>query len=331
MNIVLINLGYIGDVINISPVATALKKAYPESKIIVITSPVSVNIAKCIPGVNDAVGFSRYKEHKGIKIFKFAFDFRKKYKPEMAIVLTENFRAAFLGFLTGANKRLGRNSEGRGWLLTHRIPYTEEEKNLQIPVTDYYLKVLTPLKIDCSDKNLVVNIPEKDKQKMETVLQAQNKENHKLIGLCPATGTDGLVTAIKCWSTEEAASFIRYINQKGDSKVVIVGQDACSDFADKLRKNGEDNFIDLTNKTTVSELAATLKLFDKFISVDSAPMHLAVAVKTPTVCLFFQNNHKKWAPCDKVNNAVLYNFSGLRCNEIIDAFEKLPSKTMREY
>ena len=321
LNIVIINLGYIGDVINISPVVKALKIAYPESTIIVITSPVSVITAKCIPGVDNAIAFSRYAEHKGANIFGFALEFRKKYKTDLAIILNENFRSALLSFLMGASKRIGRDCDGRGFLLTHKISFTEDERQQKVQVAKHYLRVLSPLNIDCSDKKPDFNVLNEAKQKIKNMLKEQNSENFKLIGLCPATGTNGNVSISKCWNVEEATQFIKYINSKGGYKVVIVGQDACADFAENIRKKGLTNFIDLTNKTPINELAATLTFFEKFISVDSAPMHLAVAVNTPVISLFFDPNYQKWAPENNLKNTFLFNKSNISSDDVIKAFE----------
>jgi heptosyltransferase-3 len=321
LNITIINMGYIGDIINISPVVKALKKEYSQSNITVITSPVSVITAKSIPGVDDAEGFCRYNKHKGIKVLKFAIDYRKKHKPDIAIVLTENFRSALLSVLIGAKKRIGRDCDGRGFLLTHKIPFTQEEREQQLQIVEHYLRVLNPLKIDCSDKELEFDVLEDEKQKMYKLLNEINPDNAKLIGLCPATGSAGYLSMAKCWTVDEAFALIKYINQNTDYKVVVVGQEACYDFAQNLRKNGDVDFIDLTMKTTISELAALITLCEKFISVDSAPMHLSVAVKKPVISLFFETNHLKWAPADKIKNILLFNKENISSSEVIKALK----------
>ncbi len=97
--IVLINLGYVGDVINSSPVCIELKKKYPDSKLIFITLKPSFETAKCIPGVDEVLIYDRRGEHKGLKnLIKLGLSIRKDYKIDLAILLTDSFRSAFFAF-----------------------------------------------------------------------------------------------------------------------------------------------------------------------------------------------------------------------------------------
>ena len=53
---------------------------------------------------------------------------------------------------------------------------------------------------------------------------------------------------------------------------------------------------ELAGKTSFPELGALIAHAALFIGVDSAPMHIAAAVKTPIVCLFGATNHIFWRP-----------------------------------
>ncbi|MFA6988622.1 MAG: glycosyltransferase family 9 protein [Candidatus Gastranaerophilaceae bacterium] len=289
--ILVINMGYIGDVINASPVCYELKKNYPNSQLVFITDPSSVVTAQHLSGVDHAIGFDRYNKHKGWKIFEFAFNLRKKYKFDLAILLTENFRAAILAFLLGAKVRIGRSNEGRDILLTHKIPFSDEERELKVHVIEHYMRVLAPLGLYNSDYCLNFNYSQSDADYIESLLSDNDAKNHNLIGLCPATGM-----SIKNWNVNEASMFIQHINKLNNYKVVLIGTKDCREFSEKLKEMGTTDFIDLSCKTTIPQLAALISKFKKFVSIDTGPMHLAFALKISTVCLFFQDNYKKWGP-----------------------------------
>ena len=79
--IAIINLGYIGDLINTSPVCLELKKNYPDSKLIFITIPASAETAKCIPGVEKVIIYDKKNQHKGlINLFKTGLIHKKRRK-----------------------------------------------------------------------------------------------------------------------------------------------------------------------------------------------------------------------------------------------------------
>jgi ADP-heptose:LPS heptosyltransferase len=62
--IAVMNLGFIGDVVNASPVCIELKKKHPDSKLIFITMSASLETAKCLPCVDEVLTYDRRGEHK---------------------------------------------------------------------------------------------------------------------------------------------------------------------------------------------------------------------------------------------------------------------------
>jgi len=58
----------------------------------------------------------------------------------------------------------------------------------------------------------------------------------------------------------------------------------------------EKHLVNLTGQLTLKQLAAIISKARCFIGVDSVPMHIAAAVKTPTVALFGPSNAAIWSP-----------------------------------
>jgi ADP-heptose:LPS heptosyltransferase len=310
--IAIINLGYIGDVVNASPVCTELKKAYPESRLIFITVPSSIETAKCLPNIEEVIAFDRYNKHKGLKIFNIGLQIRKKYNIDAAIVLTENFRSALLAFLTGARIRIGRSNECRDFLLTHKIPFTQEERTEKIHITDFHLRVLEPLLGYKPDNQMGFNFKKEDIIFIKELLHQKGYSGQKIIGLCPYSARE-----FKDWSFEEAAKFIKYINENTDKKVAIIGTEKAKEFCNELSKYEIKDFWDFTCQTTLPQLAALISKFETFVSVDSAPMHMGLALNIPTVALFFQDNYKKWGPRD-LEKHILIVASEIKAEEVIN-------------
>ena len=53
----------------------------------------------------------------------------------------------------------------------------------------------------------------------------------------------------------------------------------------------------LAGQLSLKELAALTARARLFVGVDSAPMHMAAAVGTPTVALFRPSGDRQWGPC----------------------------------
>lgn len=315
--IAIINLGYIGDVVNSSPLCIELKKKYPDSKLIFITLKPSFGTAKCLPGVDEVLIYDRRGDHKGFKnLVKLGLSIRKNHKIDLAIILTDSLRSAFFTFLIGAKKRIGRACQGRSFLLTATIPLTQEEKEMKIHVSEHYMRLLNPLGLYTQDYKLGFNYSEDDFLHAEDTLKDLGWQGEKLIGLCPCARLEG-----KNWWPEDTAEFIKMINQNTDSKVVFVGDSSAVEFAQKVKDLGVD-FFDLTAKTTIPQLAAVIAKCEKFASVDTGSMHLAFALDIPTVALFYYDCVTKWGPQDRVKNRVILNPDrhGIKAQEV---FEKL--------
>jgi len=321
--ITLINLGYIGDVINSSPVCIELKKKYPDSKIIYITLKPSYETAKYLPNVDEVLVYDRRGDHKGFKkLVKLAFSIRKNHKIDLAILLTDSFRCAFFAFLLGAKKRLGRVCQNRSIFLTNTIPFLKEEYDMKIHISEHYMRLLKPLGLYKSDYKFSFNFSEKDNVYINEILNESDCSNKKLIGFCPCARLEG-----KNWWPKDAAEFIKIINKTTDYKVAIVGDDSdiTAKFVQDIRNFGQNNFIDITGKTTIAQLGAIIAKCDKFVSVDTGSMHLAFALNIPTVALFYYDCVTKWGPKDKDKNRIILNPDrhGIKAQEVIEKLNEL--------
>jgi len=319
--IAVINLGFVGDVVNASCITIELKKAYPDAKLVFITVPKSKELAKYLPGVDAVEVFDKDIEHKGLKMLPLILKLRFKYKLDMAVLLNETFRSGLFAFLTGAKYRVGHDSEGRGIFLTHTVPWPEEEKEFKIHIAEIYMRNLKAIDLYNPDYKFGLSYLQSDSDYIDGLLTGSGYSGQELIGLCPCARY-----SCKDWIPEEGAKFINYINQNSNQKVVIIGQDSGRDFANKLREYGVTDFIDLTHKTTVPQLAALIKKFKVFVSVDTAPMHMGIALEVPTLGLFIQSNHGKWWPGDNDKRKLVHEATGNTAESAINKFNELKTK-----
>ncbi|HIF6625657.1 TPA: putative lipopolysaccharide heptosyltransferase III [Serratia marcescens] len=101
------------------------------------------------------------------------------------------------------------------------------------------------------------------------------------------------------WPVEGFRQVIDHLVTQGESVVVTGGKSA----ADTLMVNAilaksafSQRVINLTGKLVLPELAVLIERAKLFIGVDSLPMHMAAALKTPSVILFGSDNLTQWSP-----------------------------------
>ncbi|WIE63359.1 glycosyltransferase family 9 protein [Curtobacterium sp. MCLR17_036] len=106
------------------------------------------------------------------------------------------------------------------------------------------------------------------------------------------------------WSPDHFAAVVRARLEAGDD-VVLVGDASDVPAANAIRRAvGEDRVHDLTGSLPLRELPAVLAAADVMVGDDSGPRHLAVAVGTPTVGVFWFGNVVNAGPIDRGRHRV---------------------------
>jgi len=120
-------------------------------------------------------------------------------------------------------------------------------------------------------------------------------KNKKLIGL-----QIGAQDIYKIWPIKNFIKLSKEILNDPDTHIILFGH---SNFEQKMTSIylSEFKFLshritNLCSKTTLNELAETINNIDLLISNDTGTMHLAIALKTPTICLFSPTNSQIFGP-----------------------------------
>ena len=95
----------------------------------------------------------------------------------------------------------------------------------------------------------------------------------------------GSGAAIKLWDVEKWREIARRLAQQG-LRVLVTGSDAEKELTRAVAAVPDGNVVDLGGQTTFSILAGLLARAQIVLGPDSGPLHLAVAVGTPTVHLY---------------------------------------------
>lgn len=275
------NTACFGDVLVCNGLCQNIKLIYPEAKVVFVCDKNFYEAAKYQKDVDDVFIYDKKGVHRGFfGLCKFLREFPYK-NPFASFITYRNERNCFCAYMLGSRFVV----QGKNFMKS-KLSTQEQHQNLLKKVTKQELKNL-PIEYIVSDE-----IP----QKLKTIL---NKEE-KYIGLCALTKNPP-----KDMPIDTAIDLIKNFNQKGDYKILLFGVGKNNEeYAENLR-NAECDFIDLTNKTSIYELAQVLKLCKGLISVDTGTMHLGYAVKTPLAAIFYEKNTlSNWAPNSNLYRAI---------------------------
>ncbi|MCQ9208587.1 MAG: glycosyltransferase family 9 protein, partial [Omnitrophica bacterium] len=294
--ILIIRTDRIGDVLLSTPVIHNLRKHFPQSHIAMMVRPYARDIILGNPYLDELIIYDKYgREHAFWKNISFAWQLRKK-KFDLALVLHPTNRAHLISFLAGIKKRVGFD-KNLSFLLTDKIEYQRQKG--QRHELEYTLDILRFLGLKPESKDLFMPIRRDSEIYIEELLSKQGvQKGDRLVALHP-----GASCPSKIWPTERFAQVAEGIVKEPKVKVVLVAGPDELELSKKLIKLLHCRYIDLSGKTTVSQLGSLLRRCCLFIANDSGPVHIAGALAVPVVAIFGRKqpglSHKRWRPTGK--------------------------------
>lgn len=327
--ILIVRTDRIGDVLLSTPVASALREAYPQAYIAMMVSPNAKEIAEANPYVDEAIVYDKDALHKSwAGSMKFSQSLKKK-KFDLAIVLHPTNRAHLVTYFAGIPRRVGYDRK-MGYLLTDRIRHTKQLG--QKHESEYNLDLVRYLGIHPKEKRLFMGVgPDIETWVRELFIREGIKEGDKLLAIHP-----GASCPSKIWPNERFAQVADRLVERLGFKVIIVAGPKDTILAQSVAGNMRHPAVDLAGKTSVAQLAGVLKRCRLFISNDSGPVHVACAVGTPVVSIFGRSQAglgpKRWGPSG-ARDKILHKDTGcLEClaHDCIKEFACLKAVTAED-
>jgi len=137
----------------------------------------------------------------------------------------------------------------------------------------------------------------------------------------------------KRWPVERFASLAGKLIEGHDAKVVIFwgpGEKAQLEAIPEDRSRG----LYLAPALGVRQLASHIQRCAVFISGDTGPMHLALALGTPTVAIFRQSNYERYGQRGDLNRVVFRPGGDVEVKDVLEVLApllgRLPSHEVGE-
>ena len=273
----------LGDTIMATSFLLALKKYFPNSKVDVILAKGISELKYFMPYINHFHEFSKTEYSGVIGNYKFGKMISKHEIYDLYFCLPFSFSSAISGFFTKSQKRIGHNTENRGFLFTnsYRLPSG-------LHVVEDFLNLLENFlgkKIDYDAPKLEFqnaiefNLPGKD----YIVLNVRSGPPSRFIPI------------------SKAVEIIKVLKEKYPYEIVLTGAPFEKEYIDEIEVNVTSNYpvINLAGKTSIIELGWVLKNATAMISTDSGNAHFANALGTKTVVLFGAGLQSRCHPYNK--------------------------------
>ncbi len=200
---------------------------------------------------------------------------------DAGLLLTNSFGSALQFFLARIPQRWGYATDGRGFLLTRKIPRTPPWKTVH--QVYYYLNLISGMGMKTEEPSLSFPLNKHEVLGAEQFLFEQGiVSSAPLVILNPG----GYFGSAKRWPPEQYAALAGQLQNQVRAQVAIIGSAPEIPLAESIARHLAIKPLILSGCTSLRQLAAVISLAQLCISNDSGPMHLANALRIPVVALF---------------------------------------------
>ena len=306
MRALFINPGGIGDQILLLPTVKLLKEKFPHYEIDLITEPRSVCISELTDLFRKVKGFD-FKA-KDINILKLR-ELLRRWRYKYLISTGSSYRANFVAGLGDADFRIGfYNGFFSKFFLTHIIKLNTKQYTANM-FGELLLPILTEVRDTIHEKDLIpeIKLSHGTLEWAKETLNPRIKEKFyaKKIFIHPGVSKLSIQKNIlKSWSAKNWAILIEKLLENQDNVVFLLGGKDDAETISEIHKKlsffaRPKNFFDLSSEEMpIQNLAGLISSSDLLVCVDSAPMHIAVALSKKLVAFFGPTDPKKLLPND---------------------------------
>ncbi len=297
--ILIIKIGALGDIVLATPSLRMVRKRYPAAHIALLVDRKFYKIVEPCPYVNELILVDRDESWKTMSGFLKLARRLKQSAFDVSIDLQNTAKTHLLSMLAGVRVRTGYRRFWTGRFLTQGVGRFRDV----LPPVAHQFRVLQQMNVHHFDDALELWPSKEAGRAIEGMLdQEWVSRGQKLIGFVLGASNRWVT---KQWPIPYFAKLAERLSGELGARVVLIGAPDDRTLAEEFKRLSPVPVADFVSQTDLGELAALIKRVDVLITGDSAPMHIAAAVKTPIVALFGPTNPERHIPPGK-GHAVFY-------------------------
>ena len=285
-----------GDMVCATPALRAIRETWPNAEIALVTAPVNRGVVESNPHLDRIITFDRRVWRHGGRLVNFLGEARG-FKADLAFVLSSvsfSVTSAWIAAASGAAHIVGGDSLPFGWDVSRHLFSLELPSNPEMDchAVDHNLAPLEAVGITTTDRFPVV-VPSSEQVAAAADILAELELAPGFWVLHPGAGKRQNI-----WPAAHFAAVIREARQAGHQVLILHGPADQEPLADLERIMGSDigPGLRIAPPCAIGVGAALLQQADRFLCNDTGVMHMAGALRVPTVALFGPTDPQLWRP-----------------------------------
>jgi lipopolysaccharide heptosyltransferase II len=263
--ILVVQTAFLGDVVLTTPLLSAL--AARHGPVDVVTTPGAAVLLEGHPAVRSVIAYDKRRAARGWRgIARLGRELRAR-RYSRVYLPHRSLRSAALALWSGAPERIGFSDAPAALTYTRRVPRAQ---------TGHEVERLLALGKPDSEPAAPVSLPlTADDQARAGSWLSSRGIGSRFVAIAP-----GSVWATKRWP------YYGELALRMNRPVVVVGGPEDAPLAHAIVEATGGNVVSAAGELTLRESAALIARAAVLITNDSAPLHLATAVRTPVIALF---------------------------------------------
>jgi heptosyltransferase I len=300
-SIVIVMLSALGDAVHVLPVANALRRRWPDTRITWIIQPVPHALVRGHSAIDEFIVFRR---RHGVDAWRSYIELQESLRGrrfDLALALQVYLKAGLITALVPATTKLGfdrARARDMNWVFTTQRVRARPPGHVQ----DQYFEFLEHIGVD----------PEPVEWKLqpddaERAAQAEffSKLDRPVCAVVVATSKPK-----KNWAPDRYARLLEIIERDHGLQPVLVGGPA------RFEQRAADRIMASSRAHIISELGDDVRrllwLLDGarlVISPDTGPLHIARALDVPVVGLYGYTNPKRYGPYRRFTDLIVDGYA----------------------
>ncbi|MBD3347816.1 MAG: hypothetical protein GF400_01315 [Candidatus Eisenbacteria bacterium] len=284
--ILVMETGLLGELLVATPALRALKARWPDSRVTVMASPGSAIVLVVNPDVDRLLPLTRKERSGFFGVMRMASWIRSQ-RFDAAVVLHTSFRSALIAFMGAVPVRAGLACEGRGFLLTHKVPRDRSAYEVE-----EHLRVVGLLGAAPEGRKLALYLTDEERSEAEKLLEGVG--GRPLVCLHPGASRE-----IRRWPADRFAELGHRLVADHGVDVAYVFGPAERDLADAVSEwYGSAGLREpaLLFPPNARALGAVFERSSAVVTNNTGPMHVAAAVGVPGVFIHGPTPVARWHP-----------------------------------
>ena len=300
-NILILSMTRMGDMIQTTPLIRGLKEKYPTAKITLLVTSDFASAVPLIPDVDESIVIDlrqfdkqdNWEDLSWIKIYRYlekSLEDIKSRNFDLLVNLSHSkFSALMVRYLGIKNvvgfycNDIGNRMTGHPWMQYFSVEVFNRKYN------EFNLVEIFSRSGGVDVRGCAIEVLQPQNQlSVDTLMSSKFGEEDILVGFQAGSSLEG-----RRWPVRSFANLADMLIEDLNARIIIFGVDSENEVAEEIKNlaKNKDRISNLAGKTNLSELSRLLEKCKYLVTNDTGTMHLAAALGTKIVGLFFAHAH----------------------------------------